>query len=93
MKEMTQQIDLFWHQILTLSILEASLFLTLFVLIWFLPTILALFYNPQQRKMILIINVFAIASWILWGALLIWATTGNIKGDKLKKLVHKFKTS
>ncbi len=55
---------------------------TLFLLIWFLPSLLALAFNRQHAGKIALLNVPAGFSWIAWVALIVWAVTGKLS-DKL----------
>lgn len=62
-----------------------SLIAALVLLVWFLPAILALFFNPKHVKLIAIACIPAGLSFIAWGALIVWATTG--------KAIDKFRTT
>jgi hypothetical protein len=53
-------------------------FAAVILLLWFLPAILALFFNPKHVKYIAIACIPAGFSFIAWGALLVWATTGKV---------------
>ncbi|MFT6270584.1 MAG: hypothetical protein ACJAVV_003423 [Alphaproteobacteria bacterium] len=54
-------------------------FIAVFVLlVWFLPAILALFFNPRHAKLIALACIPAGISFIAWGALMLWATTGKV---------------
>ncbi len=55
---------------------------TLFLLIWFLPSLLAFVFNRQHAGKIALLNVPAGFSWIAWVALIVWAVTGKLS-DKL----------
>lgn len=55
-------------------------FIPLFLLFWFLPSALALFFNRKHLKYIAIANVPAGMSFIAWGALIVWACSGNVTG-------------
>lgn len=50
--------------------------------IWFMPSLLALFFNRQHAGKIALLNIPAGFSLIVWCALLVWAVTGNLS-DKL----------
>lgn len=54
----------------------------LFLVVWFLPSVLALACNRQHLGKIALLNIPAGLSWIAWGALCVWAVTGKL-GDKL----------
>lgn len=62
-------------------------FIALFLLVWFLPSLLALIFNRQHASKIAILNIPAGLSWIAWGALCVWAVTGQLS----KKLATKAK--
>lgn len=46
--------------------------------LWFLPALLALVFNRKQTKWIALACIPAGLSFIAWGALLVWATTGKV---------------
>jgi hypothetical protein len=50
----------------------------LVLLVWFLPTLLAMIFNRQHLGKIAILNIPAGISWLAWGALCIWAATGKL---------------
>lgn len=54
------------------------------IALWFLPAFLALFFNRKHFKLILIACIPAGFSFIAWGGVLIWATTGKVV-EKYKK--------
>ena len=62
--------------------LTLFLFGLLFIAVWFLPSVLALFFNRQHAGKIALLNIPAGLSWIAWGALCVWAVTGKLS-DKL----------
>ena len=47
------------------------------VVLWFLPAMLALIFNRKHFKLILLACIPAGLSFIAWGGVLIWATTGK----------------
>lgn len=47
------------------------------LVLWFLPALLALALNPKHFKWILIACIPAGFSFIAWGGLMVWATTGK----------------
>lgn len=58
------------------------------LLLWFLPAILALFFNRKHAKYILIACVPAGFSFIAWGGVMVWAVTGKVFDrfkDKVKE--------
>ncbi|MGL6161464.1 superinfection immunity protein [Microbulbifer sp.] len=62
-----------------MSLVQALVFTLLFVAVWFLPTIVALFFNRKHLGKILLANVPAGLSWVAWLALLAWAVTGKMR--------------
>ncbi|WP_212747712.1 superinfection immunity protein [Pseudoalteromonas aurantia] len=78
------QLDLIINTITSMNPMSAALFLVLFLCVWFLPTILAAFFNRKNLVKILVANIPAGLSWAAWGALLVWAFSGKIQGG-LKK--------
>lgn len=52
------------------------------LLVWFIPSILALFFNRKQVKLILLANIPAGFSFIAWGACIVWAVTGWVTKNK-----------
>ena len=62
--------------------------IVLFIL-WFLPAILAVFFNPKQIKLITIACIPAGLSVIAWTGVLLWSITGKafhrFRNDKQKK--------
>lgn len=58
----------------------------LVLLIWFVPTLLALFLNRPHLKYIAIANIPAGMSFIAWGALIVWAVGGKVS----QKFANKF---
>lgn len=55
-----------------------------FLVVYFLPTLLALVFNRQHLGKIAVLNVPAGFSLIAWGALIAWAATGKV-GERLKQ--------
>lgn len=58
--------------------ISLALFGLLFIVVWFLPTVLAVFFNRKHLVKIAILNVPAGLSVIAWGALCVWAATGKM---------------
>ncbi|RXJ71356.1 hypothetical protein CS022_21255 [Veronia nyctiphanis] len=58
--------------------------IVLTIVVWFVPTIIAIFCNRKHLGKIFIANVPAGLSWIAWSALIIWAATGKMKSKKTK---------
>ncbi|WP_444943132.1 superinfection immunity protein [Microbulbifer sp. ZKSA006] len=65
-----------------LSLLKAFLFLVFFLLVWFLPALIAFVFNRKHFGKIAVANVPAGLSWLAWFALLAWAVTGKMRGKK-----------
>ena len=69
----------FFHQLSQLSPLFWVAFIPLFLLVYFLPSIIASFRNRQHLGKIFLANIPAGFSWIAWCALIVWAITGKQK--------------
>ncbi|QLE83697.1 superinfection immunity protein [Shewanella sp. Scap07] len=54
------------------------------ITLWFLPAVLALFFNRKHFKLILLACIPAGLSFIAWGAVLIWAVTGKVAEKYVK---------
>lgn len=50
----------------------------LVALVWFLPAILALFFNPKHFKYIALACIPAGISFIAWSGVMVWAVTGKV---------------
>ncbi|MBL4814873.1 superinfection immunity protein [Shewanella sp.] len=48
------------------------------LIIWFLPAMLALIFNRKHFKLILLACIPAGLSFIAWGGVMVWATTGKV---------------
>ncbi|MCW8093338.1 superinfection immunity protein [Alteromonas sp. ASW11-130] len=59
------------------DVLSLMLFGVFFLLIYFLPTLLAVFFNRRHLVKIAVLNIPAGFSFIAWGALIAWAATGK----------------
>lgn len=55
------------------------------IALWFLPAILALFFNRKHFKLILLACIPAGLSLIAWSGVMIWATTGKVVDKYSKK--------
>lgn len=66
------------------SLLFWIAFAVFFLIVYFLPTLLAAMFNRQHLVKIAVLNVPAGFSLIAWGALIVWAVTGRI-GARLKQ--------
>lgn len=53
------------------------LFGLFFLLVYFLPSLLAVFFNRRNLLTIAVLNIPAGFSLIAWGALVVWACTGK----------------
>ncbi|MBE8168799.1 MAG: hypothetical protein HAW66_10585 [Shewanella sp.] len=62
------------------------------VFFWFLPALLSLFFNRKHFKLILIAYIPAGLSFIAWGGLILWATTGKVANKYVDKFKSKVKT-
>ncbi|WP_231759236.1 superinfection immunity protein [Microbulbifer elongatus] len=60
-------------------------FVIFFFAIWFLPSLLAIFFNRGHLGKIFLANIPAGLSWIAWVALLAWAATGKMNGKLAAK--------
>lgn len=58
-------------------------------LVWFLPAGLAYVFNRRHARLILIACVPAGFSFLAWGALLVWATTGKALEKYLPEKVRR----
>jgi len=68
------------------SALQLVVFAVFFLLVYFLPTLLAIFFNRQHLAKIALLNVPAGFSLIVWGGLILWACTGKVGQVLAKKL-------
>ena len=57
---------------------EMILIGALMLVVWFLPALLALFFNRKHVKLILIACVPAGLSLIAWSGVMVWAVTGKV---------------
>lgn len=48
------------------------------IVLWLLPAVLAFFFNRKHFKLILLACIPAGFSFIAWGGVLVWATTGKV---------------
>lgn len=82
METLQQFFDTFMQAWLQADLVFLVIFGLLFVIVWFLPSLLALLFNRQHVAKIALLNIPAGFSWIAWVALVVWAVTGKL-GDKL----------
>ncbi|WP_201276907.1 superinfection immunity protein [Microbulbifer sp. ALW1] len=64
---------------------QTAFFVVFFFAVWFLPSLLAIFFNRGHLGKIFLANIPAGLSWIAWVALLVWACTGKMSGKLAKK--------
>lgn len=62
----------------SISIWQFIILALIVVLLWFLPAILSLFFNPQHTKLITLACIPAGFSFIAWGGVMVWAVTGKV---------------
>lgn len=62
----------------SLSMTQLVLIGTLVLLVWFLPAILAVFFNPRHAKLIFFACIPAGFSFIAYGGVMLWAVTGKV---------------
>ncbi|NMH60728.1 superinfection immunity protein [Alteromonas ponticola] len=74
MNQYIEQFTQIWTQSDATSLV---LFGLVFLFVYFLPTVLAVFFNRRHLVKIAVLNVPAGFSIIAWGALTVWAATGN----------------
>ncbi|NRA84694.1 MAG: superinfection immunity protein [Gammaproteobacteria bacterium] len=68
------------------SAVQLAVFIPMFLVVYFLPAMIAIFRNRNQLKLIAIANIPAGFSWIAWFALIGWAVSGKeLKKIKLTK--------
>jgi len=60
-------------------------FIPRFFAFWFLQNILELFFNRKALKYIDIVKIPAGMSFLLWGALILFAVTGNLQEKYIPK--------
>ncbi|WKD49587.1 superinfection immunity protein [Microbulbifer spongiae] len=61
-----------------ISLVKGIIFIILFLLVWFLPTLVAFFFNRRNFGKICLANIPALVSWVAWCALLAWAASGKV---------------
>ncbi|WP_237057354.1 hypothetical protein [Microbulbifer sediminum] len=67
----------FLQALQSMGLLKGLLFAIFFLVVWFLPALVALVANRRHAGKILVACIPAIASWVAWFALLAWAATGR----------------
>ncbi len=78
METLTLMLQQFQHAPLVIWLLVIPLTLV----VWFIPSILALFFNRKHLKLIMLANIPAGFSFIAWGACIVWAVTGKMANRK-----------
>lgn len=71
--------------------LQLSVIIVLVLLIWFLPTLIALMLGRKKLKFIAAANCASLLSHFLWFALLVWVVSGNVVGKRLNELINRHK--
>ncbi|MCW8108969.1 superinfection immunity protein [Alteromonas ponticola] len=85
MNEYIEQFTQIWNQSDALSLIVFGGF---FLMVYFLPTLLAVFFNRRHLVKIAVFNLPAGFSVIAWGALIVWAVTGKA-GDYIQQKLAK----
>jgi len=62
------------------------------LVVWFLPALISLFFNPKQFKYILLACIPAGLSFIAWGGVMIWALGGKSISKYAGKVRNENKT-
>jgi hypothetical protein len=69
---------------------DNSMFMAVLVIggliLWFLPALLSLIFNRKHFKYILLACIPAGLSFIAWGGVMVWATTGKVFGKYANKI-------
>ncbi|SDK54486.1 hypothetical protein SAMN05216212_2607 [Microbulbifer yueqingensis] len=77
MNEIETLVQNLWQALQSMGLLKGLLFALFFLVVWFLPALVALVANRRHAGKIFLACIPAIASWIAWFALLAWAATGR----------------
>lgn len=67
-----------YQQLATASLGVWLVVIPLTFIIWFIPTLLAIFFNRKHLKKIFIVNIPAGFSFVAWGACIAWAVSGKV---------------
>ncbi len=67
-----------YQQLATASLGVWLIVIPLTFIIWFIPTLLAIFFNRKHLKKIFIVNIPAGFSFVAWGACIAWAVSGKV---------------
>lgn len=81
----------FYHNAANASLGFWLIFIPFFVIIWFFPSVLAIFFNRKHLKLIFLANIPAGISFIAWGACILWAVSGKMSDKMLAKYGNTFK--
>ncbi len=82
----------FYHNAVSASLGFWLVLIPLVILIWFVPTFLALVFNRKHLKLIFLANIPAGFSFIAWGACIAWAVSGKMTGKLRTKLPQEKQT-
>ncbi|WP_066960803.1 superinfection immunity protein [Microbulbifer sp. Q7] len=85
LSNLEQKFSDFLELFVQMNLVQTVGFVIFFFAIWFLPSLLAIFFNRNHLGKIFLANVPAGLSWIAWVALLVWAATGKVSGKLAKK--------
>ncbi|MBN8429986.1 superinfection immunity protein [Microbulbifer salipaludis] len=85
LSNLEQKLSGFLDLFAQMDLLQTVGFVIFFFAIWFLPSLLAIFFNRNHLGKIFLANVPAGLSWIAWVALLVWAATGKMSGKLTAK--------
>jgi len=67
-----------YQQLATASFGIWLVVIPLIFIIWFIPTLLAIFFNRRHLKKIFIVNIPAGFSFVAWGACIVLAVSGKV---------------
>lgn len=81
----------FFHNAANASLGFWLVLIPLVIVIWFIPSFLALFFNRKHLKLIFFANIPAGFSFIAWGACILWALSGKMNDKMLAKYGYKSK--
>lgn len=70
--------EIFWETLQQATVLQLTLLGSGVLLVWFLPAILSLVFNPKHTKLIAMACIPAGLSLIAWSGIMIWALTGKV---------------
>lgn len=70
--------ETFWNNLQQASMWQMGVIGVLVLFIWFLPALIALFFNRKHFKLILLACIPAGLSLIAWSGVMVWAVTGKV---------------